>query len=173
MRRALAAAIASIAAIAALLAYHSPTATLEPPDTAPSTTPTSTSTVPATSTTVATSRETTTPAPTTTTVDEVTEVGPAEAATQPSLGWSFGVVQVSVVEVGHDILSVRALELPPDGDTGGAGTKPTTVSISNYAAPILEREAVASQGHDIATVSGATYTVDAFVKSLDAALGRG
>ena len=97
-------------------------------------------------------------------------LGRVAVARQPKIGWSFGDVQVSVVMRGRRIVRVNFVQMPPSGDTGGLGTKPTTTNISNYAAPILEREAVVDQGIRLETVSGATYTYEAFVNSLTSAL---
>jgi uncharacterized protein with FMN-binding domain len=88
------------------------------------------------------------------------------------MGWSFGTVRVEITMQGTRLARVRAVEIPPEGDTGGAGTKPTTEAISAFAAPRLEKEALAAQSADIATVSGATYTCEAFVRSLEGALAR-
>ena len=46
----------------------------------------------------------------------------------------------------------------------------TSVSISNYAAPILRQEAVAAQSAQIDMVSGATYTSMAYQQSLQSAI---
>ena len=44
--------------------------------------------------------------------------------------------------------------------------------LSATAAPILRREALASAGHDIRVVSGATYTSTAYAQSLQGALDQ-
>lgn len=172
MRRAVAALVASAGAVAAVLAYRTPHAAVQSLATTPVTAePQTSSTVvgaPSSVPTSPTGPSTTPPL----TARTVTATGAPVPATQPHLGWSFGVVDVQVTVEGSRVVSVRASELPPVSDTGGAGTQPTTVSISNYAAPILVREALAAQGPDVATVSGATYTCRAFQASLESALAR-
>ena len=48
--------------------------------------------------------------------------------------------------------------------------RPRSAQISSIAAPILRREALAAQSASIDTVSGATYTSEAYAQSLQAAL---
>jgi uncharacterized protein with FMN-binding domain len=49
-------------------------------------------------------------------------------------------------------------------------TGPVPVEISNYAAPRLRDEALQAQSANIDVVSGATYTSQGYIKSLQAAL---
>ena len=58
----------------------------------------------------------------------------------------------------------RAPELPYD--------RARSAEISQYVAPVLRSEALAAQGAQIDTVSGATYTSDAYAQSLQAALAQ-
>jgi len=74
----------------------------------------------------------------------------------------FGPVQVEVVVQAGRVLDVIALQLPVDHRR--------SAEISDIAAPILRREAVAAQGARINFVTGATYTSDGYVRSLQAAL---
>jgi len=150
MRRTIAALVLTAAALGALLSYRSP-----PPvanATGPIPSRFSSSRAPASS---QTTRK---------------YLGRVAVALQPKSGWSFGDVQVSVVMRGRRIVKVNVVRMPPSGDTGGVGTRPTTTDISSYAAPVLEREAVADQGVRLDSVSGATYTYEAFVNSLASAL---
>jgi uncharacterized protein with FMN-binding domain len=71
-------------------------------------------------------------------------------------------VQVRVVVVGHKLVDVTALHLTDSSSR--------SVSISAYAAPILRREALAAQSAKIDTVSGASYTSEAYMQSLQSAL---
>jgi uncharacterized protein with FMN-binding domain len=74
----------------------------------------------------------------------------------------FGPVQVEVTISGGKITEVTALALPSD--------RRRSAEISQQAGPILRREALSAQSANIDTVSGATYTSDAYAKSLQAAL---
>ena len=79
-----------------------------------------------------------------------------------SVGTRFGDVQVQVTISGGAITDVTPLQLT---DHDGR-----SVSISNRAAPILRDEVLQSQSASVSFVSGATYTSDAYVRSLQAAL---
>jgi uncharacterized protein with FMN-binding domain len=74
----------------------------------------------------------------------------------------YGDVQVKVVYSGRRITDVVTLHLT---DSSG-----TSVAISDRAAPILRREALAAQSAQVDTVSGATYTSEGYRQSLQAAL---
>jgi uncharacterized protein with FMN-binding domain len=75
----------------------------------------------------------------------------------------FGPVQVRIDVAAGRIADVVALELPTGRHSG---------QISTYAAPILRQEALQAQSARIDTVSGATYTSDAYAQSLQAALDK-
>jgi uncharacterized protein with FMN-binding domain len=76
----------------------------------------------------------------------------------------FGNMQVAVVISGGKISDVKALQLT---DQGGR-----SVQISNYAAPILRKEVLASQSANVSNVNGATYTTDGYLSSLQSALDK-
>lgn len=84
--------------------------------------------------------------------------------TGQSVGTRFGDVQVQVTIAGGAITDVTALQLT---DSDGR-----SVQISNRAAPILRQEVLASQSADVANVSGATYTSNAYLSSLQSALDQ-
>jgi uncharacterized protein with FMN-binding domain len=73
-------------------------------------------------------------------------------------------VQVQVTVSAGKLVDVTALQLPND--------RSRSVQISRYAAPILRREVLAAQGTQIDSVSGASYTSDAYAQSLQAALDQ-
>ena len=81
----------------------------------------------------------------------------------PVISTRFGQIQVEVVVTGGKLTDVVALQLPAGRRSG---------SISNYAEPILHQEALQAQSAKIDTVSGATYTSDAYAQSLQAALDQ-
>jgi uncharacterized protein with FMN-binding domain len=76
----------------------------------------------------------------------------------------FGDVQVRLVESGGKITDVQALQLPFD--------RRRSLEISQFVEPILHDEALQAQSARIDTVSGATYTSEAYSTSLQAALDR-
>ncbi|RKR75373.1 uncharacterized protein with FMN-binding domain [Frondihabitans australicus] len=76
----------------------------------------------------------------------------------------FGPVQVEIVVQAGTITDVKALQLT---DQGGR-----SVEISAYAAPILRQEALKAQSANIQSVSGATYTSEGYVTSLQAAIDK-
>ena len=102
---------------------------------------------------------------------------PAQVATAPSaqpptsgnqqvdgdvIPTQFGDIQVRVVESGGKIVDVKALQLPSD--------RRRSREISQYSEPILHDEALQAQSAQIDTVSGATYTSEAYRESLQSAL---
>lgn len=80
----------------------------------------------------------------------------------PVVGTRFGSVQVALTLDGPTIVDVTALQLP-SGDR-------RTNQISSYVEPILRTEALQAQSANIDGISGATYTSDAYARSLQAAL---
>ena len=76
----------------------------------------------------------------------------------------FGDIQVRVVESAGKIIDVKALQLPSD--------RRRSREISQYSEPILHDEALQAQSAQIDTVSGATYTSEAYRESLQSAIDR-
>lgn len=76
----------------------------------------------------------------------------------------YGPVQVSVTIQGGRIADIQALQLPFD--------HPRSEAISQYVEPILRSEALQAQSAQIDLVSGATYTSDAYSRSLQSALDQ-
>ncbi|HEY7827306.1 MAG TPA: FMN-binding protein [Candidatus Limnocylindrales bacterium] len=75
----------------------------------------------------------------------------------------FGVIQVQVTMTAGKLTAVTVVQMPTRGRSG---------FISADAAPILESEALAAQSASIDTVSGATYTSQAYAQSLQSALDQ-
>jgi len=80
------------------------------------------------------------------------------------VGTRFGDVQVRLIESGGKIVDIKALQLPFD--------RSRSRQISQYSEPILHDEALQAQSARIHTVSGATYTSEAYSQSLQSALDR-
>jgi uncharacterized protein with FMN-binding domain len=76
----------------------------------------------------------------------------------------FGDVQVEVVISNDTISDVVATHLTDDGQR--------SVQISNRAAPVLRQEVLDAQSASVNTVSGATYTSDGYLQSLQSALDQ-
>ena len=97
-----------------------------------------------------------------------TATAPAAAAggsfTGSSVSTPYGSVQIQIVVANHKITDVKALHLTDDGGR--------SVQISNGAAPILRSEVLSSQSAQVSSVSGATYTSDAYLTSLQSALDQ-
>ena len=88
---------------------------------------------------------------------------PAASATVdgPTVGTRYGPVQVEVTIESGQITDVTALQLPTGGRSG---------QISREVESMLNSQALTAQSANIDGVSGATYTSDAYARSLQAAL---
>lgn len=74
----------------------------------------------------------------------------------------YGPLQVEATVTSGKIASVSVLQYP---DTHGR-----SIYINQQALPVLQQEAIRAQSSAVDIVSGATYTSEAFAKSLDYAL---
>lgn len=79
-----------------------------------------------------------------------------------SIDTFYGPVQVQLHVRAGRILAATAIDYPQ-----GTGRD---VEINGYAIPVLQQETVAAQSARVDTVSGATYTSDGYVQSLQSAL---
>ncbi|HEY4267825.1 MAG TPA: FMN-binding protein [Galbitalea sp.] len=101
---------------------------------------------------------------TTSTSSSSTSSGSSKTFTGTTAQTQFGPVQVKITVAGGKLTDVVAVQLTNDGGR--------SVQISNYAAPILRKEALAAQSASITTVGGATYTSDGYRTSLQSALDQ-
>jgi uncharacterized protein with FMN-binding domain len=76
----------------------------------------------------------------------------------------FGTVQVQVTLQNGKITDVKALQMPSGGGHTG--------QITAYAAPQLRSEVLQAQSAQIDTISGATYTSEGYIQSLQSALDQ-
>jgi len=76
----------------------------------------------------------------------------------------YGRVQVRVTVTNHQVASVKVLDYPQD--------RHTSRYINSQALPVLRQEVIAAQSANIDTVSGATLTSEAYIKSLGRALAQ-
>ena len=73
----------------------------------------------------------------------------------------YGTVQVQVTIQNGAITDIQPIQLPGGGHSG---------QVSSYAAPQLRSEALQAQSAQIDTISGATYTSEGYIQSLQSAL---
>jgi uncharacterized protein with FMN-binding domain len=76
----------------------------------------------------------------------------------------FGYVTIGITVAGGRITDVILDEMPSD--------EPRSVSISASAGPVLRERALTAQGGNFDSVSGATWTSDAFKVSLRSAMTK-
>lgn len=200
MKRAVLSTLGTITAIVVLLGFKSapvrvsrppfvsPLGSSEPPvPNAPAASPNVASSAPSSAASVASAEPTTQPAAPTTqapatrthtaaptkTPTQVPTKAPSRAAAPTTkaasatfLGSSvqtlYGPVQIKITYAAGRVTGVVAVQLPSG--------RSRDAEINNYAVPILERETLAAQSASINSVSGATYTSDGYVQSLQSAL---
>jgi len=139
-------------------------ATLKPSPQSTTTTTASTAS-PAKATTAASpTATTTTPAATTTTSTSTTSQYKDGSYTGTTSSNSYDDIQVAVVISGGKITAITTPTLR--GDSGHS------TQINSYAVPQLKSQAIAAQSASIDGVSGASYTTEAYVSSLQSALDQ-
>ncbi len=84
------------------------------------------------------------------------------SATGPNVPFGYGALSVRVVARGSQITAVSVPAIQT--------AEPTSQQISAQAIPTLRAEVLSAQGASIDAVSGATYTSQAYVQSLQGAL---
>ena len=166
MKRSPIVAVGTVVGLASVLSFHSTPVKLNlspvASSSSPATTTTPSTTTTAGSTTGATSATTTTTlAPTTTTT--TASVTGVHTATGPLVNYYYGQLSVKVTANGKKITAVTIGSISDGGN-------PRSVSIDQYAIPILEPEVLAAQSSSIQSVSGASYTSAGFQMSLQYAL---
>jgi uncharacterized protein with FMN-binding domain len=76
----------------------------------------------------------------------------------------YGSVQVEVTISGGKITAVKFLQYPD--------THATSVAINQQAMPYLQQEAIQAQSGNVQLISGATFTSQAFIQSMNSALSQ-
>lgn len=76
----------------------------------------------------------------------------------------FGNMEVAIVVSSSKIADVKVLQATDSGQR--------SVQISSYADPILRTEVLQAQSANVQMVSGATYTSDGYLQSLQSALDK-
>ena len=93
-----------------------------------------------------------------------TSAARTKTATGTAVETRYGVVQVAVTVQGSKITNVRFVQL--------TAFDQRSAEINSQAAPILLQETLSAQSAQVDTVSGATYTSDGYVQSLQSALDQ-
>ncbi|MBR7825044.1 FMN-binding protein [Actinospica sp. MGRD01-02] len=76
----------------------------------------------------------------------------------------YGPIQVEVTMSGKKITNIEVLEYPENSDRDQ--------QINSYALPQLNQEAMTAQSAQIDAISGATYTSEGYIQSLQSALDQ-
>ena len=94
------------------------------------------------------------------------QAGPAagRSAVGPDVQFGYGILDVKVTAGGNRITDVSVPLLQT--------AEPTSQQISAEAIAMLRDEALSAQGGRIDAISGATYTSEAYIQSLQAALDK-
>jgi uncharacterized protein with FMN-binding domain len=161
MKRAFAALVATIAGLVVLLGFktHSARPSVQPPLAAAASSP------PAPQTASPPAPQTSSSPPTTTPSSAAHSTQPqARTVTGSSISTRYGDVEVQVTFEGTRITSVVPVRLP---NSNGVDQE-----IDQQAVPILIQETLTAQNSNIQAVSGATYTSDGYIRSLQSALDK-
>ena len=81
-----------------------------------------------------------------------------------TIGTPYGNVQVQVTLSNGTITDVAPIQLPNDMSR--------SVQIAQYATPQLRSEVLSAQSAQVNTISGATYTSEGYIASLQSALDK-
>ncbi|MFJ2863241.1 FMN-binding protein [Kitasatospora sp. NPDC087314] len=90
--------------------------------------------------------------------------GGTRKVTGDAVNTRYGPVQVEVTLAGSRITAVDVVKYPTEDRRDRA--------INSTALPLLNQEAIAAQSAQVDVVSGATFTSDGYVRSLQSALDR-
>jgi uncharacterized protein with FMN-binding domain len=74
----------------------------------------------------------------------------------------YGRVQVQVTVANHQVAGIKVLSYPND--------RRTSRYINSQALPLLQQEVIAANSGNVDTISGATLTSEAYIRSLGTAL---
>jgi uncharacterized protein with FMN-binding domain len=177
MRRVIATVVGTVISLVLLLSFktHSLTSTsnaaIPPAVTTPSSAPpsdssgvTAPSTPPsATPSASGSTADSTAPTPAPTTSKKATSTA-SRTVQGDAVDTRYGPVQVAVVLAGTKITAINILQVPDQ--------ERRDIEINNFAVPVLNQEALAAQSTKIDMVSGATYTSQGYLQSLQSALDK-
>jgi uncharacterized protein with FMN-binding domain len=154
MRRAIAAVVTTVAGLVLLLSFKSHAG-----ESATSVVATAPQTPGATASPTPSASESPTPTPTTT-----RKSTKAATYTGDTFDTRYGPVQVTVTVTGGKLTDVSAVQLPQ--------ADRRDIEINNFAVPQLRQEALDAQSANIDSISGATFTSDGYIQSLQSALDQ-
>jgi uncharacterized protein with FMN-binding domain len=170
MKRAFAAMVATVAGLVLLLGFktHSAKQSVQPPVATSSNPPAPLTSTPQTSTpqtsAPSSANPAASPASATSAKPAPTAKGQTRTVTGTSVRTRYGDVEVQVVFTGSQITDVVPVRLPDSNDIDQ--------EIDQQAVPILIQETLSAQSANIQAVSGATYTSDGYIQSLQSALDK-
>lgn len=158
MRRVLLGTVATVSGVTALLALkpHTQTAVALPQTAASPTTPSAGASSPASASPSASSSTKSTKGTKGTTT--------TKTVTGDTIQTRYGPVQVQITLKAGKLSAVNVLQVPQDN--------PRDAEIAQYSVPVLTQEALAAQSASINSVSGATYTSQGYISSLQSALDK-
>ncbi|MFE2431863.1 FMN-binding protein [Streptomyces sp. NPDC059373] len=162
MRRVLLGTVATVSGVTALLALkpHTQTTVALPQATAsPTTTPSAQASSPASASPSASSS-----AKSTKSTKSTKSATPTKTVTGDTIQTRYGPVQVRITLKAGKLTAVDVLQVPNDN--------PRDAQIAQYSVPVLTQEALAAQSASINSVSGATYTSEGYISSLQSALDK-
>ena len=147
MRRVILAIVSTIAALVMVLSFktHSSSSLATPPVAVSTTTPSTTTTTSASGSTAATTTTTTT-------------------VTGDAVETRYGPVQVQIKVTSGKVVSATAIVYPTND--------PRDQQINSYAIPALNQEASSAGSASIDMISGATFTSEGYIQSLQSALDK-
>jgi uncharacterized protein with FMN-binding domain len=147
MKRVVLAVVSTVASLVLLLSFktHSPSAVATPPAAVSSTTTTGSSAG-------------------TTTSSKKSSSSAAKTYTGSAAATRYGPVQVQITVKNGNVVSASAVEYPTND--------PRDQQINSYAIPQLNAEATAAGSAGIDMVSGATFTSEGYIASLQSALDQ-
>jgi uncharacterized protein with FMN-binding domain len=158
-RRVLLGTVATVSGVTALLALKPHTqATVALPQAAasPTTTPSASASAPASASPSASSSTKSKKSTKSTTT--------TKTVTGDTIQTRYGPVQVQITLKAGKLTAVNVLQVPSDN--------PRDAQIAQYSVPVLTQEALAAQSASINSVSGATYTSQGYISSLQSALDK-
>ncbi|MGF7238693.1 MAG: FMN-binding protein [Frankia sp.] len=158
MRRALLAVFSTIAGLVMLLSFKTEATSVAAPPAAVSTT-TGTGTTSGTSSSTSPSSTSSSSSPSSTSSSTGTKT-----VTGSAVSTRYGPVQVQITITNGAITGVTAVEYPQGN--------PRDAQINAVAVPQLNQEATAAKNATIDTISGATYTSQGYIESLQSALNK-
>lgn len=116
------------------------------------------------STSTGTGSSASTPSPSATSTPSTATASATKVVTGSTVDTRYGPIQLQVTFSGSTITAITALQTPNQDRR--------SVSINEQAVPMLTQEAMSSQSAKIDTISGATYTSEGYIQSLQSAIDQ-